>query len=164
MDCLCFLGHFFFLNSGNLWWVGWDRAGFRYLESYFLAIYLSIDKNLLAFHFDMIYAYLTRWFTRLVEIIYVKISASGTINNSTSICYLLLFIAGILYRCISASYYLLQYIVLGSWQLFISHRSVLQLLSSLYCIHIFHLTFFHFYAVHVYISWTFRFSLHLLND
>lgn len=129
---------FFFFNSENSWRDNWSRTVLRYLESYFLAIYLSIDKYLLAFHFDMIYTYLTRWFTRLVEIIYVKIHASGTINNSANICYLSLFIVGILYRCISA-YYLLQCIMLGSWQLFISHRSVLQLLPSLFWIHIFHL-------------------------
>lgn len=108
-----FFFFFSFLNSENLGRDDWCWTGLRYLESYFLAIYLSVDKYLLAFHFDMIYTHPTRWFTRLVEIIYVKIHASGTINNSTNICYLSLFIVGILYRCISA-YYLLQCIMLGS--------------------------------------------------
>lgn len=45
----------------------------------------------MAFHFNMIFICLTRWFTRLVEMIYLKIHASDSINNSSNICFLLLF-------------------------------------------------------------------------
>lgn len=48
--------------------------------------------------------------------------------------------------------------------IFISYRAVLRLLPPLDCVHVFHLTLFCFCAVHLYISWAFRLSLHLVTS
>lgn len=59
----------------------------------------------------MIYIYLTRWFKRLVEI-FVKIQASGTINNSTNI-FIHYYLLWAYCSGVFLSYYLLEYVILA---------------------------------------------------